>query len=256
MRTIDEVRQSKLAKAAGIVAHTGMFATTGREMEFACRDLLADLCFIDSRDAEHEAARKRLERYGQLGVVGAFDAVFGSASNHVAEVASVFAEQFHALGYLEIGAARAESDWEEIRAGLADAHALTDTRRSAPIDHYGEPSLVVDQRVLCYVSDETPAKWIFFDCWKPNGEVYREGRGDAFGPYLVGDPLVRDIRVPAGTFDEGLILSLWGKFQRWGPTWRFDHPEQAGGGYPPGVREQLLAIQSQDPSQSLGPRRP
>jgi len=256
MRTIDEVRQRGLDNIAGIVTRPGMYAAAGREMEFACRDALGDLAFIDERDTEHEAARERLHFYGKRGVVGAFDAVFGTASNHVAEVASVFAEIFHSFDYLEIGPKRDQSEWEEMCSGLVGAHAMTDTRRSAVLERYGKPTLVVDTRVLCYVSDALPARWIFFDCWEPRGEVYQEGKGGILSqPHA--DPLLRDIRVPSTRFDSSLVLTLWGKLQRWGPTWRFDHPEADDeNGYPPDVREALRAIQASDPSQSLGPRRP
>ena len=225
-------------------------------MELACDGLLHELCFIDERDADDAAASEKLTRYGQRGIVGAFDAVFGSASDHRAEVQSIYAELFHALGYLDVGPLVPRSRWMEMRAGLVEAHALTDMRRSTLTGDYGEPSLVLDKRVLCYVSDAMPAEWLFFDCWEPHGESYQEGEG-GLGPTPPSDPLLRDVRVPGPTFEAGLILSLWGKFQRWGPTWRFEHPEHAGGeGYPPGVREQLLEIRSQDPSQALGPRRP
>jgi hypothetical protein len=65
------------------------------------RGLLADLCFLDEREADQDAVEMVLRAYGKLGVAGPFIAMFGEDRSCVAEVASVFAEQFHRLGYLQ-----------------------------------------------------------------------------------------------------------------------------------------------------------
>src|SRR5260370_9866419 len=78
---------------------TGMYARDGREMETVADQLLRDLCFLEERDSDYEQARERLRGYGQLGVHGPFTSMFGSVRSCSAEVASVYAEVFHRLGY-------------------------------------------------------------------------------------------------------------------------------------------------------------
>lgn len=51
-------------------------------------------------------------------------------------------------------------------------------------------------------------------------------------------------------------MTTYGKVLRWGPGWWL-RPDQAGHDHTPeGVSDQLRAINGDDPSQSLGPRRP
>jgi hypothetical protein len=80
-----------------------MYAATGSEMQLLALHLLKDLCFLDDRDADAEREWSRLLRtYGKRGAVGPFEALFESRPCQ-AEVASVFAEVFHRLGYLSVG---------------------------------------------------------------------------------------------------------------------------------------------------------
>jgi hypothetical protein len=54
-----------------MMERAGMFASTGREMQLLAGGLLADLCFLDDRDADYRRASEDLHRYGKLGVPGA-----------------------------------------------------------------------------------------------------------------------------------------------------------------------------------------
>lgn len=232
-----------------------MYATTGRELQGVAQGLLNDLCFIDERDDQAEAVRDELHRYGKLGVAGAFEAVFGDDCSYVAEVASIFAEQFHRLGYLEVGRHLRESDWQTAKEALRDAYEELDVRQSEVTERLGEPSLVVDKRVYCYVS-EAPAQWLFFDFWEKPAAVYEPGQGRLVQARSNDDLLLRNIREPADSFDAGLVLSLYGKVLRWGTGWWLEHPSVRAARTPTGVREQLRDIADADPSQSLRPRRP
>ena len=232
-----------------------MYATTGRELQGVSQGLLNDLCFIDERDDDAEAVRDELHRYGKLGVAGALEAVFGNDCSFVAEVASIFAELFHRLGYLEVGRHLPESDWQTAKDGLRDAYEELDVRQSEVTERLGEPSLVVDKRVYCYVS-EGPASWLFFDFWEKPVAVYEPSQGRFVQARSNDDLLLRNVRTPSKGFDAGLVLTLYGKGLRWGPGWWLDHPSVRTASTPAGVREQLRDIADADPSQSLGPRRP
>lgn len=52
MRSADDVRRRWLSQIPCMMARTGMYATTGSEMELLADGLLADLCFLDGRDAD------------------------------------------------------------------------------------------------------------------------------------------------------------------------------------------------------------
>ncbi|MEV6427222.1 hypothetical protein [Nocardia sp. NPDC051463] len=62
------------------------------------------------------------------------------------------------------------------------------------------------------------------------------------------DPLVRDIRVPAADFEEGLVLTLYGKVLRWGPGSWIHQPSETRTGEQGAIAAQLRRIEIADPS--------
>jgi hypothetical protein len=182
MRTATDLKDKWLAEIPLILERTGMWTRTGEEADTLCRRLLEDLCFLDERDPA--AALADLQRYGSTGVAGAFRDWLGKEARCDAEVVSVYAECFHRLGYLTVDRLL---DW----AQLADAAraGLGDLPRSEVEALYGEPSLVVDGRIGCYVSADG---WLYVD--------YQ-------GPL----ELVRDVRIPAQTFDGGVFVTPYGE---------------------------------------------
>lgn len=119
-----------------------MYAIDGRAYDVQARTLLADLCFLDERDADNEGVNQVLRGYGKLGVIGPFTALFGKDGRYVDEVASVFAEQFHRLGYLPVDRMLDPSAWSELIASLCVRFDGHDVRRSEVETAYGKPSLV------------------------------------------------------------------------------------------------------------------
>ena len=212
---------------------------------------LADLCFLDDRDDEFEAVRAELSRYGQSGVNGPFAAIFGRDRRYTSEVASVYAEQFHRLGYLQVSRLIDDPEWQELVAGLRDWVGTRDVRRNQVEEKLGAPSLVVAGRVLCYAPADMSG-WAFVDCWDEAPRRYVPGRG-RFEPIVDDDELVRDIRIPAETFEAGLILTLYGRVLRWGPGWWIHHPSDDQSEQSRAIAAQLRQIEDADPSQ--GPYR-
>lgn len=96
MRSAKDLRERWIQLVTRTMERTGMYASTGRELQLIVGQLLGDLCFLDSRDANWEQERSGLQSYGKSGVAGPFVAL-GSPRCH-AEVASVYAEVFHRLG--------------------------------------------------------------------------------------------------------------------------------------------------------------
>ena len=212
--------------------------------------LLDDLCFIDGRDDEYAAERERLRAYGKVGVPGPFQALFGEKGHYVDEVASVYAEVFHRLGYLTAVEPRDEPDWPAFVAGLRHRFAQGDHRRSEVESEIGRPSLAIGT-VWCYVPAGASGAWVFFDFAVDRSLRYQRGEGTF--RQTDDDPLLRDVRLPAPTFEAGLVLTLYGRVLRWGTGWwtaEDTEPHAA----PDGVAEQLRAIEAADPSQAL--RRP
>jgi hypothetical protein len=224
----------------------GMWAHNGHEMESVARGRLRDLCFLDDRDDDHELVTATLRRFGKLGVQGPFTAVFGQERWCTDEVASVYAEQFHRLGYLSVDRLLDPAEWAPLTR-LRDWVADRDIRRSEVEAAFGPPSLVIGKRVLCYVPVEA-AGWVFVDCWDEAPQRYVPGEGN-FESLTEDDPLVRDIRVPVDNFEDGLILTLYGRVLRWGPGWWIHHPGHTTPDETAAIAAQLRQIESNDPSQ-------
>jgi hypothetical protein len=187
-----------------------MHATTGSEMGLVADGLLADLCFLDGRDDEYADTRQDLlSRYGALGVPGPFRTIFG-LERCQAEVASVYAEAFSRLGYLPVERTLTPDRWDALAAALPAVLEERDMRRAGAERELGPASLLVDGR-------------IFVDCHADNCREYdvSTGRYEVIGD---PEPIVRSARRSTGGFEDGLILTRYGKLQRWGEGWWIDHP--------------------------------
>jgi hypothetical protein len=250
VRSAEELRARWLDLIAGIMKRTAMYAATGSEMQLLARQLLMDLCFLDDRDADAEREWSRLVRtYGQRGVVGPFEAMFESPRCQ-AEVASVFAEVFYRLGYLSVGNRVGRDEWQEKTARLRSWFEDRDVTRDDAKVLLGAPSLVIDQRVLCYVPAESAVGWLFIDCHAEQVRRYDVGRG-RYTALDRTESLVRSVRVSGESFESGLILTLYGKTLRWGPGWWLDHPGQDAPAGQAAIAAQLRQIRDADPSQSV-----
>jgi hypothetical protein len=227
-----------------------MWAADGRSFDVLAQTLMSDLCFLDGRDSEWDRVKETLGGFGKLGVSGPFSAMFGEDRRCVAEVASVFAEQFHRLGYLTPERLLDGTEWRQLTGTLRERFDGRDVRRSEVEAEFGPPSLVVDQRVLCYAAAEVPG-WVFVDCWPENSNAYVPGVGHQWR--RDEDPLVRAVRHPAADFESGLILTLYGRIQRWGPGWWIHHATEADGlsDEERAIAAQLRGVEANDPSQSL-----
>jgi hypothetical protein len=217
-----------------------MFAATGSDLDSRCRGLVSDLCFLDDRDEEGRAALDGLHRYGKLGVSGPFTTMFGREHRPIAEVASVFAELFHRLGYLTVDPATWTGARERFEAG--------DVHRSEVVAECGEPSLVIDKRVLCYAPADGSG-WTFVDCWSEPVQAYMPDTGTYAVIATDDDPLVRAVRLPAERFEDGLVLTLYGRVLRWGTGWWLDHPAPNATDESRAIAAQLRRIRVEDPSQ-------
>jgi hypothetical protein len=258
VRSIKEIRQAKLEELKQMVQRPELWASDGRSIQTLIQGVIGDLCFIDEREAEYSAKCEVLYRYGKLGVAGAFRAVFGETSNYTAEVASVFAEIACSLSYVQPARRLSAVEWRPLIASIHDKFEEVDVRRSAVLEQIGEPSFDIGNRVLCYAGPSI-GDWVAFDCWEETTSKYIVEDGylrHGFFPQREEDPLLRCVRIPADSFNESLVMTIYGKVLRWGPGWWLDTEFTRNTETPDGIREQLQDIDNSDPSQSLGPRRP
>jgi hypothetical protein len=248
MRSAAALRDRWISIIPGMLARTGMYASTGAEMQLGADNLLEDLCFLDDRDAEYGRVRAELlRRYGQLGVGGPFTAMFGLAHCQ-AEVAAVYAEVFARLGYLAVKGTLSPARWGELTASLPTLFDEQDLRLSEAQPELGPASLVVDGRILCYASSRPADGWVFVDGHPVTTPVYQPGEG-RFGSTSDDDPLVRSVRRSTGSFEDGLILTLYGRVLRWGPGWWIDHPSPTSSRESRAIATQLRQARDADPSQ-------
>ena len=254
VRSAAELRQRCLHRLPEMITRAGMWTTgNGSALDVQLGMLLDDLCWLDGNDS-NPAVRDVRSWYGKLGVVGPFVAMFGNDGRYLAEVASVWAEHAHRLGYLTVDRLLDADEWNRLAPDrLRERFDGKDVRRSEAEAEYGTPSLVADKRTLCYAPADGTG-WVFMDCYtQPTTGRYVPGKGTYEGE-CDEDPLVRSVRHPAATFEAGLILTLYGKVLRWGPGWWLEQPtglndEQRA------IAMQLRDIEAADPSQSLKPPR-
>jgi hypothetical protein len=236
------------------ITRAGLWAAgNGSALDIQLGVLVGDLCWLDGNDPEPSVSDVR-SWYGKLGVVGPFVAMFGPGGRYLAEVASVWAEQAHRLGYLPVDRLLDADEWALLAPErLRERCDGKDLRRSDVEAEYGVPSLVADKRTLCYAPADGTG-WVFMDCYEePTGRRYIPNRG-TYTYERDDDPLVRSVRHSASTFEAGLVLTMYGKVLRWGPGWWLEQPnglsvEQHA------IAMQLRGFESADPSQSLKPRR-
>jgi|SRR5215467_11017673 len=252
MRSAAELRQRWLETVSNMIMRPGMYASSGHQFDAMARTLLGDLCFLDDRDQDLKAVETVLHSFGKLGVAGPFIALFGEECTCVAEVASVFAEQFHRLGYLSLSRLLAGDEWDQLTAGLRERVDGKDVRRGEVEASFGQPSLLVDRRILCY-APVASSGWVFIDCFPEDQTVYVPGAG-RHEWRRDDDPLVRTVRHPAADFESGLILTAYGRAVRVTTDSWIHHPEGLSD-VQKAIAAQLRAVESRDPSQSLRRRR-
>lgn len=218
---------------------------SGAQIESLCIQLLGDLCYLDEQDDIAYWAER--QRYGKYGIQGPFWEMFGRDGHYGPEVASVFAEYFHRLGFLQVERTLDAEAWNALTTAIRDRFGETDVRRSQIVAEFGEPSLVVDSRIVCYVPAASTG-WAFVDCWTDRVSIYSPGKG-SFDVKVEHDPLVREFRLPAEDFESGLHLTLFGKTLRWGPGWWIHHPSANASEESLAIGAQLRQIEADDPSQ-------
>lgn len=249
MRSAEEVRDWMMTRVGTIVRRPSGFTRCGQDTQTILMELLGCLLYQDGLEPPSPSYGK----YGQLGIAGAFDKTF-SPGRYQSEVASILAETIHIAGYLPLPHTLTLTP-EAMTQLAATAHEQlegVDLRRSDVEAIIGPPSLVIgDDRVACYAPADRRPGWIYLDYVTERISSYEPGKGRMRHEILhEQDPLVRSIRLPAPTWEDGLVLSLYGKDLRWGTGWWIHHPSPKANPTTDAIATQLRIIQHQDPSQA------
>ena len=95
----------------------------------------------------------------------------------MAEMAAVFAEQFHRLGHLPVERLLDAAEWDSLIDNVRERFDGRDVRRSEVEAAFGSVSLVVAKRVLCYAPTDTSG-WVFVDCFAEHAHPLCPGGED------------------------------------------------------------------------------
>ena len=203
MRTAAEFRARHLEWLSWLLTRPTMCASCAADMAHAGLGVLDDLCFIDEREHEMEAARSRLrERYPTALSVWEIQQWFPASPEQgfVAEVASIIAEVAVALGYHEVRRLTAE-EWARLRLDDLSWLRGPDLLKPELEEWLPEPSMPVRgtdgelrASVYAFAPPEGAGGWVCFDF-------------EEWGP----DARLRDIRLPTARAADGVVLTSAGR---------------------------------------------
>jgi hypothetical protein len=191
MRTIQEFREWKLDNARNVLDRPGMYAP-GSCIDSYMWALVTDLLWVDDRDDELKTLRDRFYPFGSLGLRAPVEWFQRLKFPPTDEIASLWAEVLADLRYVQVGASVDEERWNFINdRGRWESHDWTRSQIDGVLPR---PTLVVGQHVLCYMPPDR-GSWAFLDFdWQPG----------------TTDPLLRDVRLPAGRPRDGLVITPHG----------------------------------------------
>lgn len=194
----------------------------------AYHDILAHL---DGKNEQQWAIEfKRLQeqgRFSPLGLEGPFLKHFRPREIRQftffeSESASVLAEVMHRLGYLKLDRLLTTVEFQELLSDLP-RYRRGEWRANNVKQRHGTASITTGN-CYCYASESPALGWIFFDfafdpvgypSYKPGSKASQgwatvEGRRYSDHPDSV-HPLLRNVRFPAAIFEDGLIITQYGR---------------------------------------------
>lgn len=252
---MNAIRDSLLATIDGLLQRPGMVASTAREAEVLYWHLSRTLDVIEGHD--HAGERAELARYGKVGLTGPFRALFGESGDYRAEVVSVIAQLAAIRGARVPTTTVPVATWDAWINGLQSRFDERDARRSQVREHFGQPSFGVKTRagellaaVDAYMREDDATAWIFFDYRQEASPRIYEGDGTFATTETEYDPWLRSVRYPADRWQDGLILTTYGKHHRWGTGWWLHHATRLNDDRA-AIANQLREIDADDPSQAL-----
>jgi hypothetical protein len=150
-----------------------------------------------------------LYRFGKLGINGALVATFGESRYH-GEVASILAEMAYRMNLFQPQGPLLKEDDVSFSEHLRELWWDRDVTFDRALEQLPEPTMVIDNRVVSFAP--TSGGWIHldFDCER----ICRYDRSVGNEVYEQGELLLRNLRLPTEKFDEGIVLTLFGRYRR------------------------------------------
>jgi hypothetical protein len=164
MQSMEAFRNLKLEALPHALKRPIMFGgnTDGAVVWFDL--LLRDLCWIDEREHDWDVFQETDLR-GNRGVLGQFEYQQFRIPVYIAEVASVYAQVAHKLGYFQPERVLNPTEWKDLHSLLSADFFERDWTQTEIYDRLGPPSsehYSSETTVACY-APEPAADWIFFD---------------------------------------------------------------------------------------------
>ncbi len=199
MRTLEDFRNRQLEILPQALKRPTMFGGNAQGTALLLSVLLRDLCWIEEREQEWEGF-KATDLRGSRGVLGQFEYQQFQIPDYIAEIASVYAQVAHKLGYFQPERVLNPAEWKSLQSLLSADFFERDWTQTEIYDRLGPPScehFSSETRVACY-APEPVADWIFFDFSRrlPDSSDWFE------------TPILRDIRRTENRF-EFLPFAKW-----------------------------------------------
>ncbi len=208
MRRMEDFRNRLLQRLHGALMRPGMYGDQDG-VQLVLLNLLGDLVYIDERESELELAYSHLEARGMWSatrLIGPFCRRFSRVDSFEDEIASVFAEIAHGLGFLQLDRTLTKSEWNDIRRGARQICRERDWHLSQIKERFGSPSLVIGgswHQVHCYAST-TDDGWVFFD-------YANEWLNTKPARLRFEDCILRSVRLPTPQFGRGVVYTQYGR---------------------------------------------
>jgi hypothetical protein len=200
VRQSEAVHERLMTELHGSLRRPGMYFGCPMDQELGYLRTLDLLCFVDEREPALDTERERLRRVGArypsnliAGVSNALRMVMPDVEEFSSEVASVYAEVAHRLGYLRVERTVEPEALDSTHALFGESTFGRNWTARDVEQALGAPSFQVGTgNVLGYASSQPQGAWLFFDIPERNG-------------------LVRDVRRYTHSLDAGLHLTPHGR---------------------------------------------
>ena len=214
MKTADQIRDMLLERLALCLRVPSMCGG-----ELGILNLMEYLCFIDDREDEWRAERRKLSEsgaFGSTGIHGGFWAVTRQKERDESQPASVYALIAFEMGYLNADSfdrILTRDEFDRLLTEFDDAFFQKKWTNVDVIAKFGVPSMRWGTNdnypcFLLYIDDSQPSRFCYFDCW---AGFFKDDSGcmvpKKFGPL----PILRNVRVPSDSFAAQFRFTDFGK---------------------------------------------
>ena len=240
-----DFHRRKREQLTALLTRPAIYATCGRDVQNSGLDVLRDLCALDGAEWP-DWVGPFLHRFGKLGIDGAFHGTFDDG-DYKDEVASVLAEIATRMHSFEAGGPLlTEVAHRRLGSLVREMWEDRDVAYDEAVGALPEPTLVTGGRVVSFASES--GEWLHLDFERQTITRYDRAVGGEVREQ--GELLLRDVRLPAATFDDALVLTLFGRYRRWGPgSWIDQPPLRDADPSRSAIAEQLRTLRAKVPSQ-------